>query len=442
MNGPGFIIDPFSPPGNFDGMNFNANILIIASSHSVNSVYNRMLTPILPLIMADFGLNYAQTGLIASVYALSSSLFQLPISFLGDFTGKTRLILGLSLLFNALPAYFYGYSTTYAALLTFVFLSGLGCSAYHPAAVSMIARESPRNRGLAMGLFKAGGDFGSILTPVAMGWLAVYLASWQAAAQYFVLPGIACALVIWLRFQDVPSERKSMAKEAKSTFSELFGDKFMILMTLLSSCRVMGLRGIMTFLPLLLAEGLGLGTIEVGWVLTGYFLVGTVFAVIWGKYTDGKNETRIIIIMMATSALALAFLSRAESMIHLPGPARASGRVPQSLPEPHAHPHHRRDSREKPHERHRPHVHGERGGLGGVALPGGTHRPGGGTPGIVSLLLPALPPRHEHRLAHSRGAEKVRAGERRHLEFLKRGDLFHLFRNMGFHHQRAGIIYI
>ena len=296
-------------------MSAYANTLIIAASHSVNSLYNRILTPILPLIMTDFGLNYAQTGLIASVYALSSSLFQLPISFLGDFTGKTRLILGLSLLFNALPAWFYGYSDTYAALLTFVFLSGLGCSAYHPAAVSMIAAESPRNRGLAMGLFKAGGDFGSILTPVAMGWLTVYLASWRSAAQYFVLPGIACALLIWLRFQDAPGRRKSMAKEAKSTFSELLSDKFMILMTLLSSCRVMGLRGIMTFLPLLLAEGLGLGTIEVGWAITAYFLVGTVFAVIWGKYSDPRNETRIILFMMATSAASLAFLSQAESVV-------------------------------------------------------------------------------------------------------------------------------
>ena len=296
-------------------MSAYANILIIAASHSVNSLYNRILTPILPLIMADFGLNYAQTGLIASVYALSSSLFQLPISFLGDFTGRTRLILGLSLLFNALPAWFYGYSDTYAALLTFVFLSGLGCSAYHPAAVSMIAGESPKNRGLAMGLFKAGGDFGSILTPVAMGWLTVYLASWRSAAQYFVLPGVACALIIWLRFQDAPGRRESMAKEARSTFSELLGDKFMILMTLLSSCRVMGLRGIMTFLPLLLAEGLGLGTIEVGWAITAYFLVGTVFAVIWGKYSDPRNETRIILFMMATSAASLAFLSRAESAV-------------------------------------------------------------------------------------------------------------------------------
>ncbi len=296
-------------------MSTGANIFIIASSHSVNSLYNRILTPILPLIMADFGLNYTQTGIIASVYALSSSLFQLPISFLGDFTGKTRLILGLSLLFNALPAWFYGYSTTYAALLCFVFLSGLGCSAYHPAAVSMIAKESPKNRGLAMGLFKAGGDFGSILTPVAMSWLTVYLTSWRAAAQYFVLPGVACALLVWLRFQDMPSGRKSMAKEAKSTFAELFSDKFMILMTLLSSCRVMGLRGIMTFLPLLLAEGLGLGTIEVGWAITGYFLVGTVFAVIWGKYADAKSETRIILFMMAASAVSLAFLSLTESMV-------------------------------------------------------------------------------------------------------------------------------
>lgn len=293
----------------------NANVLIIASSHAVNSVYNRMLTPILPLIMADFGLNYAQTGLIASVYALSNSLFQLPISFLGDFTGKTRLILGLSLCASALPAWFYGYSATYAALLALVFLSGLGGSAYHPAAVSMIARESPGRRGLAMGLFKAGGDFGSILTPVAMSWLTVHLGSWRAASQYFVLPGVACALLIWLRFQDAPAKRAPMARAAKSTLGELLGDRLMVLMTLLSSCRVMGLRGIMTFLPLLLAQGLGLDTIEVGWTLTGYFLVGTACAILWGKYADGRSETRLILLMMAASTLSLAFLSRTDSLV-------------------------------------------------------------------------------------------------------------------------------
>ena len=296
-------------------MNAGGGVLVLASSHAVNSVYNRMLTPILPLIMADFGLNYAQTGLIASAYALSSSLFQWPISFLGDFTGRTRLILALSLLFNALPAGFYGGSTTYAGLLALVFLSGLGCSAYHPAAVSMIARESPKSRGFAMGLFKAGGDFGSILTPAIMSWLTVHLASWRAASRYFALPGIICALVVWLRFRDAPGARTAMAREARSTARELLGDRFMILITLLSSCRVMGLRGIMTFLPLLLAEGLGLDTIGVGWAITGYFLVGTAFAVFWGKYADGKSETRLLLVMMASSALALAFLSRAESMV-------------------------------------------------------------------------------------------------------------------------------
>ena len=137
-------------------MNFNANILIIASSHSVNSVYNRMLTPILPLIMADFGLNYAQTGLIASVYALSSSLFQLPISFLGDFTGKTRLILGLSLLFNALPAWFYGYSTTYATLLIIRLLKRIGVFGLSPRGRFDDRPRKPQEPGPRHGAFQGG----------------------------------------------------------------------------------------------------------------------------------------------------------------------------------------------------------------------------------------------------------------------------------------------
>ena len=295
-------------------MNAGGGVLAISASHAANSVYGRMLTPVLPLIMADFGLNYAQTGLIASIYALSSGLFQWPISFLGDFTGKTRLILALSLLANALPVWFYGDSATYAGLLALVFLSGLGCSAYHPAAVSLLARENHGNRGLVMGAFKAGGDFGSVLTPAIMSWLTAHLGSWRAASRYFVLPGAVCALVVWLRFRDAPGAGASMAKAAKSTTRELLGDRFMILMTLLSSCRVMGLRGVMTFLPLLLAEEMGLGTIEIGWAITGYFLVGAVFALFWGKRADGGSETRVLLGMMAASALALALLSRAESI--------------------------------------------------------------------------------------------------------------------------------
>ena len=44
-----------------------ARLLILSGSHAVNSVYNRILTPMLPLIVSEFGLNYAQAGLIVTV---------------------------------------------------------------------------------------------------------------------------------------------------------------------------------------------------------------------------------------------------------------------------------------------------------------------------------------------------------------------------------------
>ncbi|MEE9276541.1 MAG: MFS transporter, partial [bacterium] len=102
------------------------NIFILASSHSINSLYNRLLTPLIPLIVIEFGLSYAQAGLILSTYAVANSLFQFPISFAADYTGRRRTILALSILINALPVIFYGLASTYTLLLLLVFVSGLG----------------------------------------------------------------------------------------------------------------------------------------------------------------------------------------------------------------------------------------------------------------------------------------------------------------------------
>ena len=163
----------------------SSRIYLLSATHAVNSVYNRVLTPVLPLIVADFGLSYSQVGLIASAYAAGNSLFQFPISFAADYTGRRRTVLIFSLVLNAVPVLLYGWVPGYSLLLLLVFVSGIGSSAYHPSAVALVAEESPERRGFAMGIFKAGGDFGSVITPAAVGWLAVSLASWRAAAQIF-----------------------------------------------------------------------------------------------------------------------------------------------------------------------------------------------------------------------------------------------------------------
>ncbi len=297
-------------------MNFGNkfNLFVLTGSHSVNSVYNRLLTPVLPLIVLDFGLTYAETGLIVSAYAAGNGLFQFPISFAADYTGRRRSVLVFSLLMNSLPVLFIGFADTYALLLFLVFLSGIGSSAYHPAAVALVAREVPDQRGFSLGLFKAGGDLGSVFTPVIVAWLAVALSSWRMAAQWFVLPGVLWALLIWLRFRDTPVSRGPLRQAAKSTFGELIRNRPLTLLLLLSSCRVMCLRGMIAFVPLLLAEQYGFNTVWVGWILTVYFIFGTGSSILQGRISDRFKHTSFIVGMMIVGTLALALLPLAFSV--------------------------------------------------------------------------------------------------------------------------------
>ena len=285
------------------------SVFLLSGSHAVNSVYARVLTPILPLILLDFKLSYFETGLIVSTYSFACGIFQFPISFFADYLNRHKLILCLSLVISAIPLIFFGFLESYFVLLFLVFLSGIGSSAYHPPAVALLAREATKKLSFHMSIFKAGGDFGSIFTPVLVGWLTYYFGDWRTAVQFFVLPGVIFSLVIWFSFTDFSREKKQLKNEVKRTFSQLFHNKILMFILLLSSCRVMGLRGIMTFLPIWIAESLGFNVTSIGWILTLYFLVGTLSAIFWGKIAEGDRETLYLSLMMIIASISLVFLS-------------------------------------------------------------------------------------------------------------------------------------
>ena len=306
-------------------MNFGTkfNLFVLSGSHSVNSVYNRMLTPVLPLILSDFNLSYSQVGLIVSAYAAGNFVFQYPISFAADYTGRRRTVLVFSLLMNSLPVIFMGFADTYGFLLFLVFLSGVGSSAYHPAAVALVAREIPGRRGLGLGLFKAGGDFGSVFTPLVVAWLTGVLSDdWRTAAQWMVLPGLIWVVLVAVRFKDSAPSIESSGRAGQSNFLglmlsnglELFRNRTLALLMVLSSCRVMCLRGMIAFIPLLLAEGFGYDTAGVGWIMTAYFIFGTGSSILQGILSGRFEHTSFIIGMMMAGTLAFALIPLSGSV--------------------------------------------------------------------------------------------------------------------------------
>ncbi|MEK6710169.1 MAG: MFS transporter [Nitrospinota bacterium] len=291
------------------------NLFALSASHGLNSFYMYMLIPVLPLIVKEYGLTYVQAGLIVSTYSLANSVFQLPFSFVADYTGRWRVVLALSHLVQALPVLFYAYAAHYPMLLAWIFIGGMGCAAYHPPAVSLITRELPQRRGFTLALFNGGGDVGHIVTPALVGWLTAYLNDWRAAAQVLVIPGAAWALLIWFRFQDQGSQGQPMRQTARSTFGALLRNRRLVLLVVLSSFRITGFRGLMTFLPLLLTQSFGFGVEQAGWILSGYFALGTVATVIVGQWSDRLhgNRTIFIVVMTFLTAAALANLSWVHS---------------------------------------------------------------------------------------------------------------------------------
>ncbi len=293
----------------------NIKITAIAASHGVNSFYIHFLTPIIPIIAKEFNLNYVEVGIIAAIYSFANGIFQFPISFLGDYLGRWRTVLTVSLLVQSIPVFLFGFSPTYGVFLVFVFISGLGCSAFHPPAIALITRESPDRRGFTMAIFAGGSDVGSSLTPVIVGWVTVYFSSWRMATHLALIPGVIMAIIVWRLFYDIKRDDRPMKQAARATLSSLIRNKPLMLLVILSSLRITGFRGLMTFLPLLLAQNFGFDTQSVGWAITSYFIVGTVMTIIVGRWSDKGSKTLFILVLTMLCGVALASISMVTTTV-------------------------------------------------------------------------------------------------------------------------------
>lgn len=134
-------------------------------AHLINDLIQAVLPAIYPMLKLNYGLSFAQIGLITLTFQLTASLLQPWVGYHTDRHPKPWLLPAGSLctLVGILMLAFVG---SFPAILMASALVGIGSSTFHPEA-SRIARLASGGRyGLAQSTFQVGGNAGTAFGPL------------------------------------------------------------------------------------------------------------------------------------------------------------------------------------------------------------------------------------------------------------------------------------
>lgn len=167
-------------------------IWLITGAHAINEFYSVALPPLLPLLVADFSIRYAEAGALLTVFYLVYSIFQLPAGLLADRIGQRGLLTG-GMVVLAGGVLLASFAPDYRTLVVAQVLAGIGGSTYHPTGMSLVSDfESGGTEGRAMGIHGLGGIIGTALAPALIGGVAA-LYGWRLALQAGALVGVVYA---------------------------------------------------------------------------------------------------------------------------------------------------------------------------------------------------------------------------------------------------------
>lgn len=165
----------------------------ISVCHLLNDMIQSLLLAIYPILKGDFGLSFAQLGLLTLAYQVTASLLQ-PL--VGLFTDRRplrySLVLGMGSTLLGLVAL--ATAPGYPALLAGGMMLGVGSSIFHPEASRIARLASGGAHGLAQSLFQVGGNVGSSLGPLLAAF--IILPHGRGSLAWFAAAALAGMMVL------------------------------------------------------------------------------------------------------------------------------------------------------------------------------------------------------------------------------------------------------
>jgi MFS family permease len=290
----------------------------VIAGHALKHLYlSAMQSILLPEIKISFGLSNTQLGTLATVRQFSGWATTMGSGYLGDrFSGKTALMLAISLSSMGIAYFFVGVASGYLMLFAALLVAGIGPSMYHPPAISALSRRFADRRAFAISLHGTGGSVGEVLGPVTASALLVFLA-WQGILQLSLLPALVGAFLIWRVMDNSRMEdggAGSMRAYLRSLVA-LLSNRILLLLVLVTALRSMGQSSISLFLPVYLREDLAYSATTVGLYLSMAQLVGVGSQPAMGYLSDRFGHKPVLVPAMFCLTILFVALYFAEGSV-------------------------------------------------------------------------------------------------------------------------------
>jgi MFS transporter, FSR family, fosmidomycin resistance protein len=172
---------------------------LIGLAHGTSHFHHMLLPPMFPVFIRDFGLTYAELGLLMTLFFTLSGVGQALSGFLVDKVGARPVLFSALGLFVA-ACVAAGTAQGYQGLMLAAALAGLGNAPFHPVDFTILNhRISPARLGHAFSVHGISGNLGWALSPVFLIGLHSLVGDWRWAYAAAAAFGLLVMGILWWR---------------------------------------------------------------------------------------------------------------------------------------------------------------------------------------------------------------------------------------------------
>jgi len=286
----------------------NGLLLLLAFTFGVAFFDRNAINFLNPYIIKDLGLSNFQVGMIGSGMAAAWALAAYLIAAWSDRTGVRKPFLLVTVVVFSVCSFMSGLAGVFLVLLIARIVMGMAEGPILPVSLAIMNTEStPGRRGINAGILQT--FFGALLGTTVAPLVVVYLAElygWRAAFFLAGVPGLICAVLIWIFVREPAREIVTETRDKAGSINpvKLLSIHNVLLCSLISCCMVAWYLLVMIFIPLVFTEYRGFTEVQMSRLMSVTGVCTVIGGFLLPGISDRVGRRPVMVIFCLISMLA------------------------------------------------------------------------------------------------------------------------------------------